>query len=485
MRVSKNKVVLLSAAVASLFATAAQAQLNLNTGANPVRYASEIAFPTGGTTLTIPAASVVSVGLGFGFSNGQDRYVRFDLPSGVTWGAALTAASLTTAGGTVLPAGIIVSQGGTTADSFVIFQLTGGAAGVPFTETLKLTIPSVKLPTATSVPLTYTLHETGISAQGGTPVARLFGPVTANLITFTPAINVVASTATTETISATASLFKFCDGGAGLPGTANCAATATDLIALVGGVATYGWNLGPILSLAGVDLTLGADLTAVLTAATVSATGDLAGTTAAGFLTQASAAALACPTVGASGTRTATAATYTTGTALLAAGSSYALCVTANGTSVLPAQSFTGSFNPTYAAGYAGAARSLGTIGTWTRDGAELQSPWFSFGGTRYISRFFFMNTGANPATCTATPLAEMGNTLTTGSAVTTGFTIPANGQVAVLATDVVSAATVAGRAAVRFVCLAPSVNIQGRYVITDTTSGSLDSGHLMRPGTN
>ena len=95
------------------------------------------------------------------------------------------------------------------------------------------------------------------------------------------------------------------------------------------------------------------------------------------------------------------------------------------------------------------------------------------------------MNTGANAATCTSTALAENNNTLTAGSAATTGFTIPAGGQVAVLATDVVSAATGAGRAAVRFVCLAPTANIQGRYVITDTTSGALDSGQLMRPGTN
>jgi hypothetical protein len=485
MRVSKNKVALLSAAIAATFATAANAQLNLNTGANPVRYASEIAFPAGGTTLTIPAASVVSVTLGFGFSAGQDRYVRFDLPAGVTWGAALAGTNLVTTGGTT--SNIQVSQGGTTADSFVVFQLTAAAGGVAPAEVLKLTVPSVKLPAAANVPLTYNLHETAISAAGTTPTntTRLVGPVTANLITFTPAINVVAATATNEIVSATTSLLKFCAGMAGAPGTANCDAASTDLIALVGGVATYGWNTGPILSLAGVDLTLGADFTAVLTAATVTATGDLGATTAAGFLTQASASPLACPTVGASGARTATVATYTTGTALLPAGSSYALCVTANGTTVLPAQSFTGSFNPTYAVGYAGAARALGTIGTWSRDGAELQSPWFSFGGTRYQSRFFFMNTGALPATCTATPLAETGNTLTTGSAVTTGFTIPAGGQVAVAATDVVSMASVSGRAAVRFICLAPSLNIQGRYVITDTVSGAIDSGHLMRPGTN
>ena len=494
MKVSKNKVTLLSLAVAGLFAaSAAQAQVLLNPPASgAVKFASEIAIASTGQVLTIPVASPVRVTLGFGFSGGQDRYVRFDLPTGVTWGAAITAAMLTDFTTAANFANVALSQGGAVTDSFVVFQVTAAAGGVPLGDVLNFAVPGVKVSSTTSVPITYNLHETAISAAGATPsnAARLVGPVTGNLITFTPAINIVASTATVETVAAIATLFKFCSGALGTPGTANCIAAATDVNALVGGIATYAWNTGPILSAAGVDLTGGADFSAVISAASVTATGDFGAVAAAagsvGSTVAASAGGLACnPPYGVAGTNTATVATYPVGIALMLAANNNSLCVTANGTAALPAQSFTGSYVPTYVVGYAGAARPLGTIGTWVRDGAELQSPWFAFGGTRYISRFFFMNTGANATTCTSTALAEAGNTLTVGSAATTGFTIPAGGQVAVLATDVASAATGATRAAVRFVCLAPTANIQGRYVITDTTSGALDSGALMRPGTN
>ena len=366
MKVSKNKVTLLSLAVAGLFAaSAAQAQVLLNPPASgAVKYASEIAV-TAGQILTIPATSPVRVTLGFGFSGGQDRYVRFDLPTGVTWGAVITAAMLTDFTAAANFASVAVSQGGAVTDSFVVFQATAAAGGVPQGDVLNFAVPGVKVSSTTSVPITYNLHETAISAAGATPsnAARLVGPVTGNLITFTPAINIVASTATVETVAAIATLFKFCSGAAGTPGTANCIATATDVNALVGGIATYAWNTGPILNAAGADLTTGLDFTAVITAATVTATGDFGAVAAAagsvGFTN--AVPPLACnPPYGVAGTNTATVASYPIGTALLVAANVDSLCVTVNGTAALPAQSFTGSYVPTYVAGYAGAARPLG-----------------------------------------------------------------------------------------------------------------------------
>ncbi len=491
MRVSKNKVTLLSLAVAGLFAaSAAQAVVDLNANTGATKFASEISFVAPATLNT--SGNPVIVTLGFGFSAGQDKFLRYDLPTGVTWGAPITAAMLVDATTAANFANVQMVQGGAITDSYAVFQVTAVGTGVPLSDRAQFTVPSIKVSSATSVPISYTMHDTAISAATATPsnATRLVGPLTSNLITFTPAIGITASPTTVETVAASAALLKFCSGAAGTPGTANCAAGTTDLNALVGGIATYSWNTGPIFSAAGVDLTLAPDFTAVISAASVTATGDFGAAAAAagsiGSTVAASAGGLACnPAYGVAGTNTATVATYPVGTALMLAANNNSLCVTVNGTTALPAQNFTGSYVPTYVAGYAGGARPLGTIGSWVRDGAELQSPWFSFGGTRYISRFFFMNTGAAAAQCTSTALAETGNTLTVGSAGTTGFSIPAGGQVAVLATDVVSAATGPGRAAVRFVCLAPSANIQGRYVITDTTSGALDSGALMRPGTN
>lgn len=489
MRVMKNKVTLLSLAVAGLFATtAAQAIVDLDANTGAPKYASEISLASATTLAIAPPGNVVNVKQNWGLSAAQQRYVRFDLPAGVKWGAALTSASLSNA--TFGAANITLAEGGGTSQSHVVFNVTAPAGGAALTEIYALNVPSVTVTAASTVMLTYSLHETAISAATATPTnATRLVVTTGELLKFTPAVGITATAATTETVGSIALLKKFCSGAAGAPGTANCASGSTDLLGAVGGIATYGWNAGPIYSVAAVDLTAAPDLSAVLKPTTaVSVAGDFSGrATAAGSIFHDTNAngTVACQGPGVAGTATATAASYAVGNALLGAGNDYTLCVTANGTSTLPAQSFTGTFVPDYQTGYAGASASLGTVGSWVRDGAELQSPWFSFGGTRYISRFFFMNTGSADTTCTATILSETGNTITAGSATTTGFTIPQNGQVAVLATDIASAATVAGRAAVRFICLAPSANIQGRYVITDTTNGGIDSGTLLRPGTN
>ena len=495
MRVSKNKVTLLSLAVAGLFATAAQAQITVDPvpGTGAKTYASELKFPLAG--LLVGGANVTTTTiLGFGLSNLQDRYIRYDLVGGATFALQVLAGDLAVT--TSTPA---VVQGGAPGDSYVVFQITS-TANVAASGTAVFTpqAAGIKIPTATSQQIRYTLHETAVSAQtvgagpnpGGANInnGRLVDK-TADLVKFAKVLGFTMNASTPETSAAT-SLFKsFCapNPNTGLPGTAGCLVANTDNIAVAGTVATYG-----LLNITTLDLTSTAitGLSTVLASATLTATTDATTFQAAGTagFTNGTANCLVLGTAGAVNA-TFTTLTYTlpapTAAATPLAGAT-ALCYGVDGTTTVGPQKFTGSFNPVYTAGYTGAAAvSVGQIGEIVRDGAELQSPWFSFGGTRYISRFFFMNTGAGAATCTSTALAETGNTLTVGSAGTTGFTIPAGGQVAVLATDVVSAATGAGRAAVRFVCLAASANIQGRYVITDTTSGALDSGVLLRPGTN
>ena len=497
MRVSKNKVTLLSLAVAGLFATAAQAQITVDPvpGTGAKTYASELKFPAAGLLVGGAPVTTTTI-LGFGLSNLQDRYIRYDLVGGATFALQVIAGDLVVT--TSTPA---VVQGGAPGDSYVVFQITS-TANVPASGTAVLTpqAAGIKIPTATGQQIRYTLHETAVSAQtvgagpnpGGANVnnGRLVDK-TADLVKFAKVLGFTMNASTPETSAAT-SLFKsFCapNPNTGLPGTAGCLVANTDNIAVVGTVATYG-----LLNITTLDLTSTAitALTTVLASATLTATTDATTFQAAGTAGFTNGTAN-CAVLGTAGAVNATFTTLTytlpapTAAATPLAGAT-ALCYGVDGTTTVGPQKFTGSFNPVYTASYTGAAAvpvNAVPMGEIVRDGAELQSPWFSFGGTRYISRFFFMNTGAGPATCTSTALAETGNTLTVGSAATTGFTIPAGGQVAVLATDVASAATGATRAAVRFVCLAPTANIQGRYVITDTTSGALDSGVLLRPGTN
>ncbi len=497
MRVSMNKVTLLSAAVAALFATASQAQVNINTGATAASYASEAAVGASGILLTNTGSALnATVTLGFAVAGSQDRFIRYDLVNG-NWGTAITAGMLTL---TTAPANIVVT-GGAATDTYVIFQITTAAGGNAQNEIVTLAAPTIRALTAANVTIAYGLHETAISsanAVGVTPAtsnnsSRLVATGPTTLVKFTPAVAMTALPVAIETSAATTNFVKFCSGVGGLPGTAGCASTATDLLGLVGTIATYGLVAGvrdPATGVAVVDVA-----TIVSTTSNVAVTGDFS---AAGVATN-GANHIAAGVVGTAGTcgggTTAAATTATTGTFVVgtgtatngyAAGTINPFCMVANGTTGIASGLYTGVFNRVASgAAWTTGTISLGTIGQFNRDGAELQTPWFSFGGTRYISRFFFMNTGSVAANCTAVILAETGNTVTGGSATTTGFVVPAGGQVAVLGTDVASAATVNGRAAARFTCLSPSANIQGRYVITDTVSGALDSGTMLRPGTN
>ena len=529
MKVSKNKVTLLSLAVAGLFAaSAAQAQSvvfapgttgGTNTGGS---YASEISFAAAvlfGTTTTQNAVGII----GIGASGGQNRYYRFDT-TGATiianstamavGNGALTSGSATTAPVVVAPAYAVVTGSNVTlvasGTNYVVYQVTAVAGGIAITDSFAF-VGAYSLTAPTSARLTMTTHETLVSATTQ-PNVTLLQTLSAPIINFAPVLNFGMNAAKTETVAATQNFSKFCDGAAstpptaaGSPGTAGCASVGTDAIGILGGIDRYGINAGR-LTAAGVVIT---DLNTVATAGNLVVTSvgsDFTNVTAVGYGAVADGncatpvlgplAAATFPTLNAVALATAvnTAKTTVTYGSAIAAGTTNvaatgtvnrALCATLNGTTNIPAQTFNATLTTTPVANYTASTVATTGVGSWVRDGAELQTPWFAFGGTRYISRFFFMNTGSSAAQCTAITLAETGNTLTAGPATTTGFSIPAGGQVAVLATDVASAATGLTRAAVRFACAAPSAAIQGRYVITDTTSGALDSGVLLRPGTN
>ncbi len=530
MRVSKNQVTLLSAAVAALFAVSAQAQTPTLTAAGTnvpaASYASEISFAAAvlfGTTATQNAVGVI----GIGASGGQDRYYRFDT-TGATIVAGSTAMAIGTGGLTsgsattvpvvvapayAVPTGTNVTlvASGTT---YVVYQVTAVAAGIAVTDLFAF-VGAYSLTAATPARLTITTHETLVSANGATPTnATLLQTLSATIINFGAVLNFGMSASRTETVAATSTFTAFCSGAvAGTPGTAGCTSVGTDAIGILGGIDRYGITAGR-LTAAGVAIT---DLATIASAGSLVLTsvgGDFSGVTGVGYGTTVSITGGNCdtPAIAAIGiatfptlnalpgtlgigarnaaftTLTFTSAIPAVTTNVAAAGTvGRALCATMNGTSNIPAQTFNATLTTTPVVGppaYTASTVVATGVGSWVRDGAELQSPWFSFGGTRYISRFFFMNTSGAAAVCTATTLAETGNTLTAGTAAA-GFTIPAGGQVAVLATDIVASATAGGRAAVRFACAAPSAAIQGRYVITDTLSGALDSGTLLRPGTN
>ncbi len=506
MRVMKNKATLLSLAVAGLFAaSAAQAQVILNTGAGAPTYASEIVVPFAVTAANAPAAQIP---LGFGVSANQTIWIRYNLTN-ATFGGVVAAGALTdfTTAGNIMAANVIVAQGGTAGSSYVVFQVTATAAGIPFTDVIQF-LPGVAINmlnssggstgTIGNAGMTYSLHGSQASAaptSNATDSQRITitGPI--NYLVAAQAYNFGYATAPTETIASINAFTKFCSGAvAGTPGTAGCAAANSDVDAMIAVVNAFGINTATTrLDRTGTAL---ANTTAGLTVLTASNGLTVTGTDL-NAATAAYAWDSAAPAVCGAGTSIAgtfnavapgrTAASIAFGLNPLAT-AVRSICVTVNGTGALTAQTFNGSMVPVTSAAASYTLASIATpgVGTWVRDGTEFQSPWFNLASTSYLSRFFLTNTGATTVPCTITLLTETGSTVTAGA--TTSVTIPANGVATVASTDIAqntAAVPTASRAAARFVCAGPTTNLQAAYVITATSSGAVSVTDLIRPGTN
>ena len=533
MKVSKNKVALLSLAVAGLFAaSAAQAQVTLTaagTNLPAASYASEIAFPVAGATFQTGVTQNTTGVIGIGASGGQNRYYRFDVSNATMASSAFAIGNpggappyavppaLATPGnsvGPVTPAflnptatNVTIVASGT---NYVVYQATAVAGGIAVSDNFAF-VAAYTLPIAASAKLTMTTHETLVSATTQ-PNVTLLQTLSGTVISFLPALNFSMNNAKSEVIAATSTptaFTRFCNeasltpaGAVGSPGTAGCANSAIDSTAIMAGVSAYGLNAGR-LTLAGVVITdvntfsTGGTLVVTPVGSTFANAASVSfGSIADGNCNPAAVVQLGAtfPQLGAATILPVTFATssfaFTTAVGTTnpggAATFNRAVCSTVNATSNVPGQTFNTVFTSTpNGAAYIADVISTTGAGVWVRDGAELQSPWFNFAATGFISRFFFMNTGTAAAHCTSIALGELNSVLTAGSAATTGFDIPAGGQVAVLSTDVVTSSTGLSRAAVRFNCAAPSASIQGRYVLTNVATGSIDSADLFRPGSN
>ncbi len=476
MKVSKNKVALLSAAVAALFATAAQAVVNLDTGATAATYAREIA--TTPPVVVTNAGNVLDVTgkLGFGLVATQDRFFRFDLTN-ATFASIVAGANLT---GSVAFPTVTAVGGGQVGDSYVIFQVNG--AGQLATDSFTFAIPKVQFTsTATTVSIQYRLFQDAASANGiaGVPITndgRLLANKTGTLINFASAINATFQAARTEFIAATTNFVKFCSGTAGAPGTAGCSAAGTDALAVAGTIATYALATPAPLDATSTPLVNINQVLAAGSSASLSTNSTL------GFQTTGSAAGftantLDCAAIGAGGTVAAAKLSYAISNVALTAPTT--LCYSVNGTTSIVDQDISGQFNFVYNAGYAGAASSApAVVGLFRRDGVELQSPWFTT-TTGYISRFFLTNTGSIDVACNIITWNAAGAVTPSVSTVT----VLAGTQLNVPAASALPATPV-GAYATRFVCAAPSSTMQGNYVLT-SPNGSVTIGGMIRPGTN
>lgn len=159
-----------AAAALAALSSGALAVVNLNDGSGSVNYASQLVVP-GTTALTGPGVNVTSK-LGFGVSNGQTRYVRYDLTN-AKFKAAVAAGDLTGPASTV-----VVAQGGAAGSTFVIFQISATADvpqdnAVDFASGTGSSTGLVIQAAGSPVQMTYSLYEDAPSAAAGGAAGRL------------------------------------------------------------------------------------------------------------------------------------------------------------------------------------------------------------------------------------------------------------------------------------------------------------------------
>lgn len=468
----------LQTAIAGLFASSgAFAAVDISVSpVVPVKFAQEIiATSAAPVTLTNAGTNLdLSTNIGYSLSTGEVRYVRMEL----TNGAKFNAASAVTASDAVnCTVGAINGLG----TSVIYFSLTGAAAGCTNTDTLTVTGNRTVIGNS-DVNASYSLYDLPSQAQAGGATGRIVNDADNAYIDFTASYTAAVTTdsAIADVEADTGAFKKFDD----TPD--DTTATTTEAR-----IAAVDYKLaGTVYKADGAAIAL-ADLMATgATGTKLVITGDFsaAQNTADGTYTGAAlnrvflSASTTCASVDvAASSVSATGASFNVGATATTANPS--LCYKPNGTNQIAASSYTGLLDAVSASAaiYNTADIDLGTIGSITRNGTELQSPWFST-AAGYTSRFVLTNTGTTAAAYSTSCKVETGNTATAGSGAT--GTIAAGKQLVLSATDI---CTFSGntRGAVVFTISAPNSNIQGVYNIVNATTGSISVSNMMRPGTN
>lgn len=382
-----------TAAVLSALSTGASAVVNLDDGLTAANYASQLVVPAT-TALVGPGVDVTST-LGFGVSEAQQRFVRYDLTN-AKFKAAVAPADLGFSLGTVT--NIVVSAGGSAGSAFVIFEVTAGLGGIPQNSIVNfdsgsgastgLVIQSAGAP----VQMAYSLYQDAASAAAGGAAGRLnanFAAQTVAGLVTGLAFSTVPNTTTVDVSSAGSTYTHFL---AGLPGTTtSIAQIGTVSIGAASGVldpATGVQVLYPAIVAAGTSLVLKGDFGAA-SAPSTNNSGVFLGVDGGNCGVAGTAPTPATPT---------TSATFATGVTPAVA---KPLCFTVTPTNAIkiPAQNFT--VEADIAAAVGSTATDLAPIGagTFIRNGLVLKAAFAETTSASGISRAVSLsNTSNNPA---------------------------------------------------------------------------------------
>lgn len=127
----------------------------------PDVFATELVIA--GTTAV--KTTTVTTQLGFGVSQGQTRFIRYDFTNSKIGAGGITAANLVVPG-----AAVVLSSGGVAGGTNVIFQITATPGNVDQNALVTLTLANGLVPDAkTAIDATYRLFETAGAAVSGSP----------------------------------------------------------------------------------------------------------------------------------------------------------------------------------------------------------------------------------------------------------------------------------------------------------------------------
>lgn len=453
---NKRNLVLQTAIVGIFASSSAFAAVNITGTVTPAPFAQEIiATVAAPVTLLNPANGLdIVTNLGYSFSSGEVRYVRMELNNG---------AKFTTAAVTASTADCTVGAVNGVGTSVIYFSVTAATGACTTDKTL--TVAGTRTVTSNAdVNVAYSMYDQPSQAQFGGSTGRIVNDETNTYIDFTASYTVaVTAGSAVADVSATGGAYTefYTD------------ATHTNVTKPISSI---DYKLaGVVNKINGTAIALSDLMATGATGTKLTITGDFSAANNVFLATDST-----CSSVLAIGADdiTATSATFNVGAT--ATTDNKILCYEANGTDQIAASDYTGALTTVSAAPtvYAVTDINAGTVGTITRNGTELQTPWFSTYGNGYTNRFVLQNTGTTNVTYTTTVRSEADNAITAGSAAT--GTIAAGKVVVIPAADV---ATFSGntRGAVSFTINSAPSKIKGTFQQVNPTSGNVTNVPMER----
>jgi hypothetical protein len=412
MRVSKNQVKLLSAAVAALFVSSAYSQqvITLAPSATGTATGSRLYAAEIGTGRTAVGTNIVQVNsqLGVGTSTNQLRYLKYTLSNDGRFQTAVVQGDLTGVANGGNGAGLAasftptVSLGGTTADNNVIFQITT-PNGANITDGVQFALPGgVNVAGTTStVAVTYEVYETLSAAQQGT--GNLYSRAS-NVATFGSSYSFKVNSATLPTqIATAASGFKNFNSGA------TGSAASNTVTAVVGRLDLGLASTAPRLA-DGTTVDATSLFGTILGNTSVTVSGDFA-----------AAASNTSVSLASTNNVASTFVKSATGTAVIniataAAMVNNAVSYVVDGTTAVGSSGATSTYTVAGSfigrTGYKNTSVAAFNSGTITRDGVTLESPWVAI-SPGFTSRFFLTQTSGGPVGYTVTIRRKDGTSAT------------------------------------------------------------------------